>query len=343
MVEGRHLVWAAAPSFQALFPGDRFRHDWLERVVSSVVDDARRFDSDVAHLRRAFTRLKRVIDTIQRDLDKRERGRHRNDVIFQTYVKQHRRLARRQRELWLCKLVPLSLVLLVLATCRAVLSGALWLLHYSSRLILVRVFTFTGATLNSAADMHWAKCASPRIAFPIAAITLGAIGAIVLSRPMTPVETVLPIIPDSQNRATLTVARKELFPVHAGTISSPSLAPGFARALPLEALPEPLPTSGKDIAGIMLLMTSLPAPEATYAFSHAALIEATEPRRQPRAEAPATRPTKQTQSLATTEVATAPTVPSPSVDELEPTSERPEGPQGNPARVRQDFVPHTFW
>jgi hypothetical protein len=163
----------------------------------------------------------------------------------------------------------------------------------------------------------------------------------VLSRPMTPVETVLPIIPHSQNPATLTVARKELFPEHTGIISSPSLAPGFARALPLEALPEPLPASGKDIAGNMLLMTSLPAPKATHAFSDAAPIEATEPRRQP--EAPATRPTKQTQSLATTEVATAPTVPSPSVDELEPTSEQPEGPQGNPARARQDFVPHTFW
>jgi len=311
--------------------------------VSSVVSDARRFDSDVAHLRGAFTRLMRIIATIQRDLNKRERGLHRSDVIFQTYVKQHRRLGRRQRELWLCKLVPLSLVLLVLATCRAVLSGALWLLHYSSRLILVRVLTLTGTTLNSAADMHWAKCASPRIAFPIAAITLGAIGAIVLSRPMTPVETVLPIIPDSQNRVTLTVARKELLPEHAGTISSPSFAPGFARALPLEALPEPLPTSGKDISGIMLLMTSLPAPKATYAFSHAAPIATTEPRQQPRAEAPATRPTKQTQSLATTELATAPTVPSPSVDELEPTSEQLKGPQGNPARARQDFVPHAFW
>jgi hypothetical protein len=341
MVEGRHLAWAAAPSFRTLFPGDRLRHDWLERVVSSVVDDARRFDSDVAQLRRVFTRLKRIIATIQRDLDKRERGRHRSDVIFQTYVKQHRRLRMRQRELWLCKLVPLSLVLLVLATCRAALSGALWLLHYSSRLILVRVFTLAGTTLNSAADMHWAKCASPRIAFPIAAITLGAIGAIVLSRPMTPVEAVLPIIPDSQNPATLTVARKEPFPEHAGTIASPSLAPGFARVLPLEALPEPLPASGKDIAGIV--MTSLPAPKATYAFSDAAPIEATEPRRPPRAEAPANRPTKQTKSLATTEVATAPTVPSSSVDEL--ASEQPEGPQGNPARAdrRQDFVPHTFW
>jgi hypothetical protein len=47
---------------------------------------------------------------------------------------------RRRRTIWLCKRLLLSLTLLVATTCRALLSGAIWFLNYSSRLISMRSF-----------------------------------------------------------------------------------------------------------------------------------------------------------------------------------------------------------
>jgi hypothetical protein len=108
--------------------------------VSSLVDQASSFDADVAQVKRALFRSRRIIASTKQELDTHERWLGRHNLHWQEDLEQHQRFMRRWRAIWFCKRVLLSLILLVSTTCRAILSGAFWFLNYSSRLILIRSF-----------------------------------------------------------------------------------------------------------------------------------------------------------------------------------------------------------
>jgi hypothetical protein len=320
--------------------------------VSSLVTHARRFDADVTRVRRAFVHLRKIIAATKRELHTRERGLHRQNVLWQEDLKQHQRLMRRQRPIWLCKLLPLSLMLVVLATCRALLSGAVWFLHYSSRLILIRSswLAESARVLEvGVARVRWAKLEALVPALPIAAITLVTVGMVFTAKPVTPVEVVLPIVPDTQGPATLTTAALgEVLREPTETSSlSPSVAPGFARvSLVSKTVPEPLPVSGKDITSMMLPMPPLPAPETTSRISDPAPTEVTEPRPLPHTGTPSTiSPTTALASAPAKVGKAAPAMLRPVAKRPEPTSEPPQRRQTNPTEggQRRDFVPHAFW
>lgn len=320
--------------------------------MSNLETHARRFDADVTRVRRAFVHLRKIIAATKRELHTRERGLHRQNVLSQEDLNQHQRLMRRQRPIWLCKLLPLSLMLVVLATCRAILSGAVWFLHYSSRLILIRSswLAESARVLEvGVARVRWAKLMAPVPALPIAAITLVTVGMVFTAKPVTPVEVVLPIVPDTQGPATLaTAALGEVSREPTETSSlSPSVAPGFALvSLVSKTVPEPLPVSGKDITSMMLPMPPLPAPETTSRISDPAPNEVTEPRPLPHTGTPSTiSPTTALASAPADVRKAAPAMLRPIAKRPEPTSGAPQRRQTNPTEggQRRDFVPHAFW
>ena len=320
--------------------------------MSSLVTHARRFDADVTRVRRAFVHLRKIIAATERELHTRERGLHRQNVLWQEDLKQNQRLMRRQRPIWLCKLLPLSLMLVVLATCRALLSGAVWFLHYSSHLIVIRSSWLAESARvleRGVARVRWAKLEALVPALPIAAITLVTVGMVFTAKPVTPVEVVLPIVPDTQGPATLTTAALgEVLREPTETSSlSPSVAPGFARvSLVSKTVPEPLPVSRKDITSMMLPMPSLPAPETTSRISDPAPTEVTEPRPLPHTGTPSTiSPTTAVASAPAEVGKAAPAMLRPVAKRPEPTSEPPKRRQTSSTEggQRRDFVPHAFW
>lgn len=314
--------------------------------MSNLVNHAKRFDADVSRVQRAFIRLSKVIAATQRELDMYKQERHRDNVLWQHYLKEHRRLVRRRREIWLCKLLPWSLFLLVVATCRAIVSGAVWLLHYSGRLILIRSSALaTGTRLFPANEARGIKLVRLGPAAAIAAAALVSVGVFAPSRSIAPVEIVLPIRPDAQGPATFTAAKGKLLQGRAATLPAPHAAPGFAPvSVSSEAAFQPMPGPGQDV---MILPTKpLPAPDITSSISDVTPTAVPKPRPQPRTATPSTL-------SPATAVAPAPAIPrkaasavlKPVAETPEPTSEPPQSQKTSPARGRErrDFVPHAFW
>lgn len=318
--------------------------------MSSLVSYASRFDADVTYVKWAFFRLREVVSAAKRELDKHGAWRCRHNLLSQEDLNQCVPLMRHRRVIWFSRLLPLSLIRLVLLTCRALVSGAVWFLHYSGRLILTRspwLAESAHALAPRVAEVRWAKLPILGSAPAIAAVMLVTISVVFAAKSVPPAEVVLPILPDAQSPITLTAAaRGEVLGEHIGT-SGPSLsaAPGFTRvSLLSDATPERLPAFGTDIASMMLLMAPLPAPKATSGINRP--TEITETRPLPRTGTPSTISRTTAVAAAPANVGrTAPAVPRPVAETPEPTLEPPQDQQIKPTQAgqRRDFVPHPFW
>ena len=117
--------------------------------MSSLVDHASRFDADVTLVKHASVGLRKVIAAAKRMLDMHERGVRHQNIYWEEYLSQRRRLMVHQRAAWLCKLMLSFLIRLFFATFRASLSGAVWLLHYFRCRIVTR-----SSSLAESVDKH---------------------------------------------------------------------------------------------------------------------------------------------------------------------------------------------
>lgn len=314
--------------------------------MSSLASHANRFDADVARVHTAFLRSTKVIAAIQRARDTYRRQQHRDNVLWQHYLKEHWRLERRRREAWLFKLLLRSLFLLVLATCRALGSGAIWLLAYSGRLILTQSSALLrGARVISRnpAKAQGAELTKLAAAAAIAAAALVTVGILGASKPSAPVEMVLAILPAPQEAATFTAAKGKVIHARMETAPSPSAAPGFTPvAVSTETDLQPVPGWGPGISGTVLPTNTLPASKPTPSAGDATATGVPGPRPQPRAAAPSASSTKAAPAAA--QKTASATRKSPA-DQPETTSEPPQRQPKNPDQgsQRRDFVPHAFW
>ena len=322
--------------------------DRLERAVPSLVDHAKRVDADVARMQRAFLRLRKVFAAIQRARDVYIREQHRDNVVWQYYLKEHWRLERRRRGAWLFKLLVRSLILLVLATFRALGSGAIWLLSYSGRLILVgssALIEHARSFLVNRGETHRTELVKLAPAVALSVGTLVTVGMFAASKSIAPVEMVLPIQPAAQERATLTAAKGKQLQERLAPMPSLRAAPGFApAAVPMEAVVQPVPESGKDIPSITWPTNAGPAPKPNLDKRDVTPTAVPEPRPQPRAATPNPNSPK-TASAPAAPQQTASAMRKPSAEKPETTSEPPQRRPTNPDRAsqRRDFVPHAFW
>lgn len=320
--------------------------------MSNLVNHANRFDADVTHVRMTFFRLRKLIAVIKRELVAHQRWLHPQNFLSHEDRKRHRRSMRRQRAIWLGLVFAFSLILLVKETFRALVSGAVWLLHYSSRLISARspwlreskrvlVVRMTG--------VRWANLAAMGPALAIPAITLITAVVVVSAKPATPVEVVLSILPNAQGPLTLTAAAQRKVLRERGETSDPSLsaAPGFTRfSLPPDNVPERLPAFGKDIASMMVLMTPLSPPKATPGTSKRAPTAFNEPR--PLPNAGTARTISPTTVLAAARAGVKKEEPAALrsfTENPEPATEPLHRKQTNPTMglQKQSFVPYTSW
>jgi hypothetical protein len=324
--------------------------DWLERVVSSLVNHANRFDADVARVERAFRRLRKVFAAIQRARDTYKREQDRDNVLWQHYLKERWRHERRRRAAWLFKFLVRSLLLLVLATCRALGSGAIWILAYSSRLILAQssaLFTGARSVPGNAAQMHGTRLAKLAPAAAIAVAALVPVGMLASSKSSAPVEISLAVRPAPQETASFTAAKGKPVQERIETAPSPSAAPGFAPvAVSTETVLQPMPEWGPGISDMVLPTATPPASKPTPSSGDATATAVPEPRPQPRAATPsASSPATTAAPAPAAPRRTASAVRNPSADQPETTSEPPQRRPTNPDRgiQRRDFVPHAFW
>ena len=316
--------------------------------MSSLANHATRFDTDVARVHIAFLRSRKIIAAIQRARDTYKRGQRRDNLLWQQYLKQHWRRARRRREAWLFKLLLRSLALLVIATCRALGSGAIWLLSYSGRLILVRsTALMAGAPavpLNSA-ETRGTKLVKLGPAAAIAAAALITVGLFAPSKSISPIETVLAVQPAPHETATFTAAKGKLLQERIGTTPSPSTAPRSAPiALSTEAAPQPVPGSGRDVSGLTLPKNTLPTPEPSPGIRDVTPAASPEPQPQSRSATPSAILPKMPATQAAPQQ-TASAMRKPLAEKPATRSEPPQRRTTNEDRGLQQraFVPHTSW
>lgn len=319
--------------------------------MSSLVDHASRFDEDVALVRSASVGFRKIIAAAKRMLGPHERGVRHQNIYWDEYLNQRERLMVHQRAIWLCKLFLLSLMRLVLATFRAFLSGAVWLLHYFSHRALTRSCSLAESARlldKGMAGVGWAKLRTLVPALPFAVISLLAVGMVLTAKPLTDVELVLPILPETQGPTTTTSAatRGVLHEAADASIALPSVPPGLAGgSLSSETVPGHLPPLANDSASmIQLTPGTLRTLETTTGMSDRAPADVTEPRPQPATGATSSiSPT--TASKPAEVVEAAPARLSPVPDRTELNSESPKHRQKSSAnRGRgRDFVPHANW
>ena len=314
--------------------------------MSSLVNHANRFDADAARVQRAFLRLRKVFAALNRARDTYKREQHRDNVLWQHYLREHWRLERRRREAWLFKILVRSLFLLVLATCRALGSGTIWLLAYSSRLILAQssaLLTGARGVPGNAAKMHGTRLAKLAPAAGIAAAALVTVGMLASSKSSAPVEMTLAIQPAPQETASFTAAKGKLVQERIKTTPSPSAAPGFAPVpVSTETVLQPVPDWGPGISGMVAPANILPASNPAPSIGDVTATAAPEPPSQPRAATPSAitpkaAPVAPQQTASATRRSLA--------EKPETTSEPPQRRPADPDRERQrrDFVPHAFW
>ena len=316
--------------------------------MPSLVRHANRVDADVARVQRALLRLRKVFAALQRARDAYRREQHRDNVLWQHYLKEHWRLERRRREAWLFKFLVRSLFLLVLATCRALGSGAIWILAYSSRLILAQssaMFTGARGVSGNAAQMHGTRLTKLAPAAGIAAAALVTVGMLASSKSSAPVEMILAIQPASQQTASFTAPKGKLVQEHIETKASLSTTSGFAPvAVSTEADLQPVPDWGPGISDMVEPANIRPASNSAPSTWDASATSAPEPRPQLRPATPSTNsPTTTAAPAAPQQAASA--MRNPSAEKPETTSEPAQRQRPNSDRggERRDFVPHAFW
>ena len=318
--------------------------------MSSLVDHASRFDADVTLVKRASVGLRKVIAAAKRMLDTHERGvRHQNNY-WEEHLSQRRRLMVHQRAAWLCKLISLSLIRLLLATFRASLSGAVWLLHY----FRYRIVTRSSSLAESAhpdkgmAGIGWAKLKTLVPALLIAAISLVALGMLFTAKPATDVEVVLPILPETQGATTTTSAATDgaLYESADGSIASIGVDPGLGtRPFSSDTVSEYFPASANDSASTMLHTPQIVrTQETTTGTTNRVPTDGAEPR--PQLATGATSGNSPVTASAPTDIVeAAPARLSPVADRPQPNSGSPQHLQKSPTNREpaRAFVPHANW
>jgi hypothetical protein len=318
--------------------------------VSSLVDHASRFDADVTLVKHASVGLRKVIAAAKRMLDMHERGVRHQNIYWEEYLSQRRRLMVHQRAAWLCKLMLSSLIRLFFATFRASLSGAVWLLHYFRYRIVTRSSSLAeSADLDkSVAGIGWAKLKTRLAALLIAAISLAALGMVFTAKPITDVELVLQILPETQGSTTTTSAAKDgaFYEAAYGSIASTRVDTGLApRAFSSDTVPGHLPAVANDSASAMLhTPQTIRTQKTTSGSTDPVLAEDTEARPQ--------LATGTTSSISTTTVSAPAEVVDAAPAILRPVADGPQPDSGSPqhrqksstSRERaRNFVPHANW
>lgn len=319
--------------------------------MSSLVDHASRFDADVALVKSAADAVRKITAAANRALNKHEPGVRHQNIYREEYLKRRQRLIACQRATRLCKLFFLSLTRLLLATFRASLSGAVWLLHFFGHRALTRSSSFSESASTrdeGVSAASWARLKTPVLYLPITALSLVTVGMALTSKPSTDVELVVSILPDAQGLTTSTLAVEENASHEAALASSSSsnVASGFAGAsLSLASVPEHLPVSANYIADTTLLPPKTnPNPETTRGTGDLTPTDVTEPRLQPATGA--TDSILPTTAAAPSQlVEAAPAMLRPTADKPETTSEARKLRQtSSPNRDQgRNFVPHSNW
>ena len=318
--------------------------------MSSLVDHASRFDADVTLVKHASVGLRKVIAAAKRMLDMHERGVRHQNIYWEEYLSQRRRLMVHQRAAWLCKLMLSSLIRLFFATFRASLSGAVWLLHY----FRYRIVTRSSSLAESAhpdkgmAGIGWATLKTLVPALLIAAISLVALGMLFTAKPATDVEVVLPILPETQGSTTTTLAAKgrALHEAAAASVASTGVDPGLApRAFSSDTIPGHLPAAANDSASAILhAPQTIRTQKTTTGTTNRVPADDTEAL--PWLATGTTSSISTTTASASTEVVEAAPAGLISVaDWLRPNSGSPQRRQESPTnrgRAR-DFVPNANW
>ena len=318
--------------------------------MSSLVDHASRFDADVTLVKHASVGLRKVIAAAKRMLDMHERGVRHQNIYWEEYLSQRRRLMVHQRAAWLCKLMLSSLIRLFFATFRASLSGAVWLLHYFRCRIVTRSSSLAeSADLDkSVAGIGWAKLKTRLAALLIAAISLAALGMVFTAKPVTDVELVLQILPETQGSTTTTSAAKDeaVYEAADGSIGSTRADTGLApRPFSSDREPGPLPAVANDSANAMLHTPQTVRTQKTTTGT-------TDPVSADDTEARPQLATGTTSSISTTRVSAPTEVVDAAPAMLRPVADRPQPDSGSPqhrqksstSRERaRNFVPHANW
>jgi hypothetical protein len=273
--------------------------------VSSLVDHADRLPLDLARVKRALFHSRNITAATKRGLETHERWLHRHKLLWQEDLKQCQRLLKRQRVIWVSKRLASSLILVVPATCRALVRGAVWLVKCFGGLILIRpdresglrtlhqfqnrvrtlgqfysrrrVRGLSGATGQARQNRYLRRylCVDrirPAMFGPvlgIVAITLLTVGVVRAAKPAAPSEVILAVLPEIQSPIRLAAVAPRKVPLGCAVMRGPSASapPGFTLVTSVSS-PEPLPLSGRDIiASTMLLMTPFPSPKVPPGFS----------------------------------------------------------------------------
>jgi hypothetical protein len=319
--------------------------------VSSLVYHANRFDADVALVKTAGGGVRKIIAATNRALNRHEQGVRHQNIYWEEYLKQRQRRMVRQRATRLCKLLLLSLTRFLLASFRAFLSGAVWLLHFFSHRALTRFSSFSESASTHDEGMFatsWARLKTPAVYLPITALSLVTVGMALTAKPSTDVELVVPILAEAGGSKTSASAVEgdALHQAAPASISLPNVASSLAGAsLSSLSVPEDLPESATYNADTNLLpLKTNPNHETTNSTGDLMLTDVTEPRPQP--DTGATSSILPTTAAAPRQVVeAAPAMLRPAADQPETTSEARELQQTSSTNrdQRRNFVPHGNW